>query len=65
MCEQVCLCVFACLFLCEKDIINIKLTIVKYVTGVMCDCKSLNSVYMLNCPEIYIKESVTGFEWKK
>lgn len=58
---------FACLFLCERDVINIniKLTIVKYVREVMCACKSLSSVYMLNCPEIYVKESGTGFEWKK
>lgn len=65
MCEQVCLSVLACLFLCERDIINIKLTIAKYVREVMCDCKSLSSVYMLNCPEIYIEESGTGFEWKE
>ena len=52
MYEQVCLCVLACVFLCERDVINITLTIVKYVTEVIRNCKSTTSVYMLKCPEI-------------
>lgn len=68
MCEQVCLCVPECVFLCERDVINITLTIVKYVAEVICDCKSISRVYMLKCPEIpacgYVKESGSLSEWK-
>lgn len=69
MCEQVCLCVLACVFLCERDVINITLTIVNYIAEVICDCKSMSSVHMLKCPEIsacgYVKETGSLSEWKK
>lgn len=69
MCEHVCLCVLACVFLCERDVINITLTIVKYVPEIICNCKSTRSLYMSKCPEIpacgHVKECGSLSEWKK
>lgn len=69
MCEQVCLFMLAYVVLDERVVIHITLTIVKYITEVICKCKPMSGVYMLKHPEIpacgYVKVFGSLFEWEK